>query len=346
MRNLLGLFLLALCSVASAEPTIHELLPAAGFPWGGTRVNIQGADLLGEPFLSCYGSAPCPITVLFGDVPGDVESAAPSHVTVIAPAHARGVTDVTIKVVGRPDAYLANAFTFTDLADEFGSGEWTAFFIPVNANDVNGAHGSIWRTELTVHNPTEFTVPLDGVLCEQNDPSPCPRLSLAPGETKSIRLYPGRGEGATLIVPNGIADELSMSLRVRDLSRNAEDWGTEVPIVQREQFVYVHRLLDIPTDPRYRVLLRTFGGWRTIVRVYPLSGNDVLDELHFERDLNGDTVMVDPITPAVRSSGHERVRVLVEFQSGPLDDPPSGGWAFVSLTNNQTQHVTIISPQK
>lgn len=344
MRNLLfGLTLLALSSVASAAPTIHEVLPAAGFPWGGTRVNIQGADLLGEPFFFCYGSVPCPITVLFGDVPGNVETADPSHVTVIAPAHARGVTDVTVKVVGRPDAHLANAFTFTDLADDFGSGDWAGFFIPVNANDVSGAHGSIWRTELTVHNPTEFTVPLDGDFCEQNGPT-CPRLSLAPGETKSIRLYPGRGESSSLLVPYGIANELSMSLRVRDLSRNSEDWGTEVPIVR--QFGYLFRLLDIPTDPRYRVLLRTFGGWRTTVRVHPLSGNDVLDELHFERDSNGSNLTIDPITPAVRSSGHERVRVVVEFQSGPLDDPPSGGWAFISLTNNQTQHVTIISPQK
>lgn len=343
MRNLLlGLILLAVRSVASAAPTIEELLPGAGFPWGGTRVIIQGSDLLGEPFYICYDSAPCPITVLFGGVPGDVEFAATDHVTVIAPAHARGVTDVTIKVAGRPDAHAANAFTFTDLA-EFGYGESTSFFIPVNANDVNGAHGSIWRTELTIHNPTEFTVPIDGQLCEQG-PSTCPRLSLAPGETKSIRLYPGRGESGTLLVPNGIADELSLSLRVRDLSRNAEDWGTEVAVVQ--EFGYVYRLLDIPTDPRYRVLLRTFGAWRTIVRVYPLSGNDVLDELQFERDENGSNVSIDPITPAVRSSGQERVRVVVEFQSGPLDDPPSGGWAFISLTNNETQHVTIISPQK
>jgi hypothetical protein len=345
MRNLLlGLILLALCSVASAAPTIDALFPDAGFPWGGTRVIIEGSDLLGEPFHSCYDSSPCPITVLFGDVPGDVESAATDHVTVIAPAHARGVTDVTILVAGRPDAHRANAFTFADLAEEHASGQWTGFFIPVNANDVNGAHGSIWRTELTVHNPTEFTVPLDGVLCEQSNPYTCPRLSLAPGETKSIRLYPGRGESATLMAPNGIADELSLSLRVRDLSRNAEDWGTEVPIVR--QFGYLYRLLDIPTDPRYRVLLRTFGAWRTIVRVHPLSGNDVLDELHFERDADGSNFTIDPITPAVRSSGQERVRVVVEFQSGPLDDPPSGGWAFISLTNNQTQHVTIISPQE
>jgi hypothetical protein len=46
----LVLILLAVCSVASAAPTIDELLPAAGFPWGGTPVIIQGSDLLQEAF--------------------------------------------------------------------------------------------------------------------------------------------------------------------------------------------------------------------------------------------------------------------------------------------------------
>lgn len=345
-KSIVGLVLLAICSVASAEPSIHELNPAIGFPWGGTHVSIIGEDLVGEPFIFCYEPGPCPVTVLFGDAPGDVSYASPSSVRVIAPAHVRGVTSVTVKVAGRPDAHLPNAFTFDDLAPDVLYVDWTGLFIPVNADDVLGANGSIWRTELKVHNPTEFTVPLHGAFCEPLLPIVCPRVTLAPGETKSIVLHPGGGESGTLYVPDGIANALSLSLRVRDVSRQADDWGAEVPIVRSASFGYVHRLLDVPTDPRYRVLLRTFGGWRTTVRVHPLSGNDVLDELRFERDVHGDALMVDPITPAVRASGHDRVRVVVELQPGPLDDPPSGGWAFISLTNNHTQHVTIISPQK
>jgi hypothetical protein len=308
-------------------------------------VNIEGSDLLGVPFVSCYDASPCPVTVLFGAAPADVISAAPSHVTVIAPAHARGVTSVTVKVAGRADAHLSNAFTFDDLASQTASSDWTSYYVPVVANDVNGAHGSIWRTELNAHNPTEFTVPLDGQLCDAPSPSACPRVSLAPGETKSIMLYPGHGEVGTLWLPNGIAAELSLGLRVRDLSRNAEDWGTEVPIVRPAMLSTVQRLLDVPTDSRYRVLLRGFGSSSAIVRIHPLSGDEILDELHFGPGEDYRGVSIDPITEAVRASGHERVRVVIEFPPGPLDDPPSGGWAFISLTNNQTQHVTIISPQ-
>jgi hypothetical protein len=344
--SLLALLVLTICPVAFAAPTINELSPAAGFPWGGTQVSIQGADLLDEPFRSCYDASPCPITVLFGGVPGDVIDASPGHVLVVAPAHPRGVVDVTIKVAGRADAHRPNAFTFDDLAEEIASGDWTGYFVPVTANDLRGALGSIWRTELTVHNPTGFTVPLDGIFCDTPTPGSCPRMSLVPGETKAITLYPGRGESGTLWVPKGIAKELSMSLRVRDLSRQAEDWGTEVPIVHPDQFAPRVHLLDVPTDPRYRVVLRALADWRTIVRVYPLSGNELLDELDFERPVNGGNVIANPITPAVRDSGHDRVRVTVQFQSGPLDEPPTGSWAFISITNNETQHVTIISPQK
>ena len=348
-HSFFALVVLAICSTAAAAPTIQELHPAVGFPWGRSQVNIVGSDLLGEPFVGCYTPFdPCPVTVLFGNVPGDVINASPGNVLVYAPAHAEGVTDVTIKVVGRPDAFLPNAFTFDDLASAHATGDdWASFFIPVNANEVPGANGSIWKTEFTVHNPTEFTVPLDGHVCET--PFTCPPLTLAPGETKSIVILPGRGESAGLMVPGGIAGRLSMSLRVRDLSRDAQNWGTELPVLPLSVFTnHVQRLLDVPTDPRYRVLLRAFGVADTIVRVHPLSGNDVLDELHFEPSPDHSGVLaIDPITPAVRASGHERVRVVVEFLPGPIDEPPyNGGWAFISLTNNQTQHVTIISPQR
>jgi hypothetical protein len=332
-----------LASAASAAPTIQEVSPAAGFPWGGTQVRIGGVELIGETYYTCYDFSPCPIKVLFGDVEGDVIDATPSHVLVKTPPHARGVTNVTVKVNGRPDALLPNGFTFDDLASTttYSSGaDWTAFFVPVNANDVPGAHGSVWRTELSVHNPTEFTVPVDP--CSFDGPG-CERFALAPGETKSVRLFPSHEvDGGWLGVPAGIAGELAVSLRVRDLSRGNRDWGTEVPVLPLAAFTgRVSRLLDVPVNPDYRVLLRTFGSRRKIVTIYPFSGNQVLDELTFE---DGD-VVVDPITPAVRNSGHDRVRVVVQFQPGAIDEPPfNGGWAFISLTNNVTQHVTIISP--
>ena len=55
----------------------------------------------------------------------------------------------------------------------------------------------------------------------------------------------------------------------------------------------------------------------------------------------------DPLTPVVRSAGAARVRVEVESESGtsPADEFLAPIWATVSLTNNTTQQVTVISPQ-
>lgn len=53
---------------------------------------------------------------------------------------------------------------------------------------------------------------------------------------------------------------------------------------------------------------------------------------------------VDPLSPLVRASG-QRVRIEVE---DPLrhvvSPPPPPIWGLVSITNNETQQVTMITP--
>ena len=341
MRAAVVLAFVLTTTAASAAPTITSLFPSAGYPWGGTQVHISGKDLLGKDFQSCYDNFPCevcPIRVFFGNALADVIDASPTGVTLVTPAYGRGSADVTIKVAGRPDAFLADAFTFDDLASE--SSVLGHYHVPVSAIESPGANGSIWMTEFTIHNPTEYSIPVLGLFCE-NAPSGC-EVVLAPNETKALQFYPGRGESSAFSLPINIQDQFNMSLRVRDLSRQDQDWGSQLPIVPLKEFIgNVKRLLDVPVDPGYRVLLRASGNYETIVRVHPMSGTEILDERRFDTAL----VAVDPITPAVRASGHERVRVVVEFIDGPLNEGPYSGWAFITLTNNITQHVTIITPQ-
>src|ERR1700754_1079328 len=160
--------LVLMATGASAAPTITQLTPPAGYPWGGTQVRITGTDLLGEAFVSCYApytkDGDCPVKVFFGGSPADVIEASPNGVLVVTTAHAPGMSDVVVRVAGRPDASLSNAFEFNDLASE-GS-RLSHFFIPVSASNVPGANGSMWNTELTVHNPTAFNVPILGSFCE------------------------------------------------------------------------------------------------------------------------------------------------------------------------------------
>lgn len=153
-----------------------------------------------------------------------------------------------------------------------------------------------------------------------------------------------------LLVPRPEADLLSFGLRVRDVSRQAEGFGSEIPVV-RERNLITDRpieLLDVPLDPRYRVKVRIYA----------------LDPILVD---NRVTITVrDPETRAVRSE--QRLILTRDCQACPnlpsyaeLDLPPgtrnervlisidgpagAPSWAFATVTNNDTQQVTIVSPQ-
>ena len=53
---------------------------------------------------------------------------------------------------------------------------------------------------------------------------------------------------------------------------------------------------------------------------------------------------VDPLTAVVRAAG-ARVRIEIFDPIAPIVSPPPPPiWAFVSITNNDTQQVTTITP--
>jgi hypothetical protein len=264
-----------------------------------------------------------------------------------APPHAPGLVDVSITANGityttKNALYYYTAGAPPDLS------AWERILFPVLFNS-GGAHGSNWVSEAAIANPTRWFV--------QNfnriDPLPCIDFGcselLAPA---SFLSFGGAGyaNGVALLVPRAEAEHLSFSLRVRDVARQVEGYGTEVPVV-REKDMYrddrVMTLLDVPLDPRYR----------TKVRVYDfgdLPGAWVA--LHDPAD--GPRLTGTPITMRRSCSG-----AACEYTPwyGELDLPPGkvdqrvnvyvqGGqygsltWAFASVTNNETQQVTLITP--
>lgn len=154
-------------------------------------------------------------------------------------------------------------------------------------------------------------------------------------------------------VPRQAAPNLGFGLLVRDLSRQDEAFGTEIPIVREKDF-FDRRftILNVPADTRYRVALRLYQR----SDVFPTSGLTI--EI---RELEGDVsplVMTEvPLSPQQADS--YRFGYIGDLLSahpqlagkGPLRVDVVGGsksnpvWAFVSVTNNVTQHVTVISPQ-
>ena len=244
---------------------------------------------------------------------------------------------------------------------------------------VAGAYGSQWKTAYAVHNPTPHAFHVDwcpGSTDPMYDVCTLPLYSnahLAPGGTETT-LPPffhdrhelqKRGGPRLLYIrefvnppgsqPNPAA--LSFALRAFDVSRSASNAGTEIPVVRQEQFrKSTTSLLNVPTDAQFRLTLRLYETNLKVsgftIRLFDQSTNallgsrDVVLSWHFEHHWRlmfepphvqiGDVTELLPAGTALPQT----LRIEIEPRT-----PQSEFWAFVSITNNDTQHLTLVTPQ-
>jgi hypothetical protein len=239
-------------------------------------------------------------------------------------------------------------------------------------HDVPGAHGSLWRTEFAVHNSSGADFLIDS--CLYIEGAPCDAVDnfnehLLAGETRTA--LPPRylaqfdtSHGAIVVVkPWGIptvplnGNPISFQLRVHDVSRADLNAGTELPVVPEPSFRQsTLTILDVPVDASFRELLRVYETHlehaEFTVRVYDQSTNTLLHEQHLTTDAPME--LTDPaiefadrfvpgyaeLTGVFSEPDGSRLRIEVE----PLTEG-SKFWAFVSVTNDVTQHVTLVTPQ-
>ncbi|HYR27866.1 MAG TPA: hypothetical protein VEU30_05340 [Thermoanaerobaculia bacterium] len=176
---------------------------------------------------------------------------------------------------------------------------------------------------------------------------------LEPGETQRLFLAdpPPGIDGAWIYVATEGLKQLTMSLRVRDTSVNAQSYGTNIPIVPDSAFAPAMRLIDVPTDPAYRITLRVYSkndvAHPVIVRIYAPDRAAPIEEYEaplFRHEEHGFEfapqpafALLDPLSPAVRASGASKVRIEVTTKDAPI-------WAFASISHNTTQQVTTVLP--
>jgi hypothetical protein len=216
-------------------------------------------------------------------------------------------------------------------------------------DSVSGAHGSNWISEVVLANPNPWTVYDIG----QIHPIRCAILPcftrLQPG---SIMAFEGRSfpRGVALLLPRGESERLSFSLRVRDTSRVSEGFGTRVPVVRERHMLRNHpvTLLDVPREPKYRVKVR-FYALAPFFEEVPVGTLTIVDQATGARTQQQVTFAraeddVDERQPAFAEldlpTGAAGQRVSLYLQ------PPaeSLAWGFASVTNNETQQVTIVTP--
>lgn len=222
----------------------------------------------------------------------------------------------------------------------------------VIGGQVSGALGSVWVSEVYVTNDSENEVRVGGPPCQQQ----CVDETLPAKTTRKyspFRVQAGSGDPRfAYIDPVLFAKEVHFNLRIRDLSRQLFTWGTQIPVVRSADLHTKKVILQaVPTSREFRQTLRVidYDLPQSVVRVAYYGHNratPIVEEiLTLRSDIPSEIpafVRVDSLVdrhPALSAESLVRVEVT------PLT-PSMRFWAFVSVTNNDTQHVTTVTPDR
>lgn len=231
----------------------------------------------------------------------------------------------------------------------------TQVLVPIKPGTTPGAYGSLWQTELVLTNTGDTPLTVTGY----PDATPIP-----PKASVFLRTYPDtcNGPGIILTVEAANLEQFAASLRTRDVSRQLETAGTTIPLItHRDNYVGNLGITDVPMEPGFRSTLRVYGLDSLArvdvdrVRFYALDPERTTpteshspDRLILEmptRFTRSDTcltqyfeIALDQV-PELANAG--RIRIEVDSASNHSTRPY---WAFVSVTHNETQHVTVILP--
>ena len=218
--------------------------------------------------------------------------------------------------------------------------------LPVFIEPVSGAFGSRFYTDLMVANTgdtalTVFGLNFDcGIQAHFCNPD---RLDVQPGRVfhSSDLVYNG-APGHFVFVPKNDLDRLSMNLRVYDNSRTLVNFGTEMPIVRESEFVN-GRIV-------FPMVFVNYQHFRNTLRIYAERPVDVLvtagEQPPMRIALTGATDLFDPAYGVFTDFPHElgrQIPVIIEVD--PSVSTPVPIWAFITVTNNETQLITTITPQ-
>lgn len=255
---------------------------------------------------------------------------------------------------------VLSLFSAPMVVAEDNPADFTTTLVPLVTQGLRGAHGSVWDSELYVFNGSHLPLRMPGFSDSPVLPIE-PSIVIQPHTTMHLGLYPRDGaDGAFLYIPNTMVSTTKMSLRVRDTSQNATSLGDEVPVVRVDQAAHALTIFDVPVDPKYRATLRIYGftpaPMPVRVAIYPEIGVPALRQ--FDVTLNGIVnaafdpfplhpayIALDPLGDAIRASIVRRVRIEITNFAPIITPPPAKIWAFVSLTNNETNQVTIVTPK-
>ena len=357
MKRLLFIILSLSFSAFAQAPVIQSIEPNSGPESGGTTVVITGTNL--NTPVACL--LPCPPRVSFGEIAVDATEESNTRLRVVTPAHAAGKVDVTVAVTGRDPVVVDDGFTFLQ-GPEHG---WERVLLPIFfKGTVPGAHGTQWKSDFWVHYGGSNGVSIAPAYCPPT--AICPpvfplAITLGPGQslhnpTNFFAEYETNFSQILYLSDHG-AKDVSMSLRVSDLSRSAQNRGTDIPVIREGELLTGRaQLFDVPlTNQNFRLRLRIYD------LTYDIAEYSVL--LYESKEAAAEpTYGMTLIALTPRAAPFRDEAAYLDFDLGSLlqlrrqwpdsvrieikpKTPGSRYWAFVSATNNETQLITLITPQ-
>lgn len=221
------------------------------------------------------------------------------------------------------------------------------YLLPVFTPAVHGAFGSEFHTELHVANRVH--VPATMFFVYPDCRVSCPTVGAVPvppdGELGPSAFQYSGNPGRFVYVMSPAPSALSMNLRVHDVTRDDKSFGVEIPIVREDEFLADTVVLaGVPTDARFRNTLRIYSDDANFVTVTVEGRPPVTVPLTSDfRDRD------DPPYAAFTNFPVDAGTVRVTIQGPPLPPIPpfipSKLWAFITVTNNETQIISTITPQ-
>lgn len=255
--------------------------------------------------------------------------------------------------------YGAVAFLFIAAVSSAEGAEGTRFLVPLNLGTTPGLFQSSWARQMVIANSGNQDVTFVGLA----DPScPIPEgcliepIVVAHGTAlvDNFRVCAEPG-GRVLQAPSASANDLSFTLRTRDLSRESATWGSSVPVVREDRFFgSTFSLADLPLDTQFRITVRIYDvdpdtPPSVRVRAYLLApflgrADTLIGELTqpvFKTSTASGCAAVSEMFLWMEKSLPSSGRIRIEIQ--PLDGRREY-WAFASVTHNDSQQVTVITP--
>lgn len=328
----LALFVL-LAALPLAAQSSYTITPSSGPTSGGTTVTIKGN----------FGQ--WPYGVIFGGISVPATRVDEHTLTAVTPPNMPGPRSV---VIFEYDIGINSDLKFEYIGPP--PEDYARLLLPVFTRPVHGAFGSIFMNHLIVMNFGGSTASLYGLL-ERCSPIMCvgieeqDRYDLIPhADTGAGTFDPNGNPGRFMYVKKDQLKGLAMNLRVYDTTRAALNFGTEMPIVREDEMV-LNRIVftGVPTNPRFRNTLRIYStfpfdaivtvGNRAPVRVRMSDSTGVYDPSYaIFSDFPTDGTLVNVTIDAE-----------LDFQTLlPVDVPM---WAMITVTNNETQVISTITPQ-